>query len=348
MSKYSSFKTQQLLVEGWRTFMIEQQPINQQSQQVAKPQLTPQNIKQSIVDLARQPVKEKGPNQQTKKMFNDPKILAQLQQLVKSGKIVDAINFFKQNVTGDDFIEIAQIETQIEKAASSSVKEQKMMRGKSSRPIASAIEAASGLAEKGLTTLGGGDIVKGLNKFAGYSAFTVLSGMILANLLQAATTKNPASLKDAIELIPHLKNSLTLSNSGQLAQFIQDTGQQMTSQIAENTQYHGAHLDDGTLVCEACLEELLESQRTIIQEAKYQGRTVTLNKPFLTPDGPKKRSVYVKDPKTGNVKKVNFGDKNLRIKKSNPKRRKSFRARHKCHQKKDKTTSGYWSCKFWE
>ena len=122
----------------------------------------------------------------------------------------------------------------------------------------------------------------------------------------------------------------------------------LIEEVEEQSEYHGAHLDDGTLVCEACLQELLESDRTIIQEAKYQGRTVTLNKPFLTPDGPKKRSVYVKNPKTGNVKKVNFGDPNMRIKKSDPKRRKSFRARHKCSQKKDKTSAGYWSCKFWE
>ena len=50
--------------------------------------------------------------------------------------------------------------------------------------------------------------------------------------------------------------------------------------------------------------------------------------------------------KTG-YKRVHYGDPNLRIKKSNPKRRKSFRARHKCSQKKDKTTPGYWSCKNW-
>jgi len=80
-------------------------------------------------------------------------------------------------------------------------------------------------------------------------------------------------------------------------------------------------------------------------EAEYQGRKVTLNKPMQ--GDVKKFKVYVKDPKTGNVKKVNFGDPNMRIKKSNPERRKSFRARHKCHQKKDKTTAGYWSCKAW-
>jgi len=83
-----------------------------------------------------------------------------------------------------------------------------------------------------------------------------------------------------------------------------------------------------------------------IQEAEYKGRKVTLGKPFYTPDGPKKSSVYVKNAK-GNVVKVNFGDPNMEIKKDNPSNRKSFRARHKCSEKKDKTTPGYWSCKAW-
>lgn len=109
--------------------------------------------------------------------------------------------------------------------------------------------------------------------------------------------------------------------------------------------YEGAHLDDGTLVCEACLEELLESQRTIIEEAKYQGRTVTLNKP--TKGDVKKFKVYVKDPSTGNVKKVNFGDPNMKIKKNIPARRKSFRARHNCDNPGPKTKARYWSCKKW-
>ncbi|NDG32473.1 hypothetical protein EB118_20665, partial [bacterium] len=73
----------------------------------------------------------------------------------------------------------------------------------------------------------------------------------------------------------------------------------------------------------------------------------TLNKPFLTPDGPKKRSVYVKDPSTGNVKKVNFGDPNMTIKKNDPERRKSFRARHHCEDPGPKTKARYWSCRAW-
>ena len=72
----------------------------------------------------------------------------------------------------------------------------------------------------------------------------------------------------------------------------------------------------------------------------------TLNKPFRTPKGPKKFSVYVKNKK-GNVVKVNFGDPNMEIKRDDPKRRKAFRARHNCDTAKDKTTPKYWSCRMW-
>ena len=81
-----------------------------------------------------------------------------------------------------------------------------------------------------------------------------------------------------------------------------------------------------------------------LEEAEYRGRKVKLNKPFRTPEGPKKFAVYVKNKK-GNVIKVNFGDPNMRIKKYDPKARKSFVARHKCHTAKDKTSPRYWSCK---
>ncbi len=71
-----------------------------------------------------------------------------------------------------------------------------------------------------------------------------------------------------------------------------------------------------------------------------------LSKPWLTPDGPKKRSVCVKNG-SENVVKVNFGDPKMEIKRDNPKNKKSFRARHKCSQAKDRTTPKYWSCKMW-
>jgi len=93
------------------------------------------------------------------------------------------------------------------------------------------------------------------------------------------------------------------------------------------------------------LEITEHSEPIIFQEAEYQGRKVKLGKPMQ--GDVKKFKVYVKDPKTGNVKKVNFGQKGMVIKKDNPGARKSFRARHKCDQKKDRTTAGYWSCRKW-
>jgi len=102
------------------------------------------------------------------------------------------------------------------------------------------------------------------------------------------------------------------------------------------------------------IEEILDLQEDYdnydwgdkVEEAKYQGRTVKLNKPFRTSGGPKKFAVYVMN-KQGNVVIVRFGDPNMSIKRDDPERRKSFRARHNCSQKKDRTTPGYWSCKFW-
>lgn len=74
--------------------------------------------------------------------------------------------------------------------------------------------------------------------------------------------------------------------------------------------------------------------------ATYQGRKVTLNKPMK--GDVKKFKVYVRG-ENGRVVKVNFGDPNMTIKKSNPARRKSFRARHKCSNPGPKTKARYWS-----
>jgi translation initiation factor IF-1 len=86
-----------------------------------------------------------------------------------------------------------------------------------------------------------------------------------------------------------------------------------------------------------------EIEEDIIEEAKHRGKNVKLNKPFRTSGGPKKFAVYVKS-KSGGIKKVTFGDPKLKVKNANKKAAKSFRARHRCDQKKDRTTAGYWSC----
>lgn len=81
-----------------------------------------------------------------------------------------------------------------------------------------------------------------------------------------------------------------------------------------------------------------------VNEAEYQGRKVSLGKPMA--GDVKKSKVYVKGPK-GNVVKVNFGDPNMKIKKSNPARRKSFRARHNCANPGPRWKARYWSCRAW-
>ena len=109
----------------------------------------------------------------------------------------------------------------------------------------------------------------------------------------------------------------------------------------------------------ATLEDTDDGDSNVVMEtmdeAKYQGREVTLNKPMA--GDVKKSKVYVRDPATGNIKKVNFGhggktakrlgQKTMKIKKSNPARRKSFRARHNCANPGPKTKARYWSCRAW-
>ena len=119
---------------------------------------------------------------------------------------------------------------------------------------------------------------------------------------------------------------------------------------------HDAMLEKIGVCCEDCKEDkqhvtswkVFKEQNfwgEIEEAAEYQGRKVTLNKP--TKGDVKKSKVYVKNDK-GNVVKVEFGDPNMEIKRDDPARRKSFRARHNCDNPGPKYKARYWSCKFWE
>jgi hypothetical protein len=102
---------------------------------------------------------------------------------------------------------------------------------------------------------------------------------------------------------------------------------------------------DLKLMTAAELNQILRDiQSGKITEAEYQGRKVPLGKPMA--GDVKKSKVYVRKP-NGKVVKVNFGDKNMTIKKSNPKRRKSFRARHNCQNPGPRWKARYWSCRAW-
>ncbi len=106
------------------------------------------------------------------------------------------------------------------------------------------------------------------------------------------------------------------------------------SDAGETAYYKGKKVK---LDCPFVLNEL-------VNEANYKGKKVNINKPFRTPGENKKFAVYVKT-KSGNIKKVRFGDPKLKVKNNNPSRAKSFRARHKCHEKNDKEKPGYWACR---
>jgi hypothetical protein len=101
-----------------------------------------------------------------------------------------------------------------------------------------------------------------------------------------------------------------------------------------------AAIDNGDYICETDNDSGMS-----LLEAEYHGRQVKLGKPM--PGDVKKSKVYVRNPKTGKVIKVNFGDPNMRIKKSNPARRRSFRARHNCANPGPRTKARYWSCSKW-
>ena len=97
-----------------------------------------------------------------------------------------------------------------------------------------------------------------------------------------------------------------------------------------------------SFIKEDCTCEELE-----ITEAEYQGKSVTLNNPFRLPSGNKKKfGVYVTNKK-GNIVKVTFGDPNMEIKRDDPGRRASFRARHGCDTPGPKWKAKYWSCYQW-
>jgi hypothetical protein len=137
---------------------------------------------------------------------------------------------------------------------------------------------------------------------------------------------------DFDDLPPWVQDKITIAdhNMDAIINYLEEQLEMMYSyeSLKDNPEFSKIHNQEGT---------------AMMNEAEYHGRKVSLGKPFRTSGGPKKFSVYVKN-KSGNVVKVNFGDPNLKVRNANPERAKSFRARHKCDQKKDRTTPGYWSC----
>lgn len=176
------------------------------------------------------------------------------------------------------------------------------------------------------------------------------------NILQrAATTEQFKIFYSAIELAQNsdpVKRNAALLAGIQRAQ--KDFATVDESNIVGLVKIAFKHLENGMRYIEALgssssASSATADRRTItkygeLDEAEYRGRKVPLGKPMK--GDVKKSKVYVKKP-NGTVVKVNFGDKNMRIKKSNPKRRKSFRARHNCANPGPRWKARYWSCRAW-
>ena len=166
-----------------------------------------------------------------------------------------------------------------------------------------------------------------------------------------------SSMKDRIAELAIDDNAKTSAFTA-LAQVEDDIAQEIKGSFPEEESYEPfPEGDEFNIEDDEDFEEVLgplgfPEDETELFDAEYRGRKVPLNKPMR--GDVKKFKVYVKDPKSGNVKKVNFGHggtsakrKTMRIRKSNPKARKSFRARHNCANPGPKTKARYWSCRKW-
>ena len=166
-----------------------------------------------------------------------------------------------------------------------------------------------------------------------------------------------SSMKDRIAELA-IDDDAKTSAFTALAQVEDDIAQEIKGSFPEEESYQPfPEADEFNIEEDEDFEEVLgplgfPEDETELFDAEYRGRKVPLNKPMR--GDVKKFKVYVKDPKSGNVKKVNFGHggtsakrKTMRIRKSNPKARKSFRARHNCANPGPKTKARYWSCRKW-
>ena len=203
-------------------------------------------------------------------------------------------------------------------------------------------------------------------------------------------TEAVEQVEKLVEDVEEVEDMITrrIMNHPEFSDMVREYGiEQITQAIADTAEFHGDDDDEiGSSDISAMVNDTIRSLKRVIEgedyhystgerfkkkdedgpdeeqrdrtraekmdEAEYQGRKVKLNKPMQ--GDVKKFKVYVKDPKTGNVKKVNFGHggssvkgKAMKIRKNNPKARKSFRARHNCDNPGPKTKARYWSCRKW-
>jgi len=201
-------------------------------------------------------------------------------------------------------------------------------------------------------------IAKGAAKLAG-KAITGTAKLAGKSALDVANYATDGQLKKGIN---YVKDAYKDTEATEASESLADHFMRFASKVSAAEQGHSVDIDKLRIELNA-LDERLEAIKSEESEETFNqlyDRYITTNEedaervdkdrmkcnsPRRTSGGSKK--FVVKACKDGKEKVVRFGDPNMKIKKSNPKRRKSFRARHKCDQKKDKFSAGYWSCKKW-
>jgi hypothetical protein len=161
--------------------------------------------------------------------------------------------------------------------------------------------------------------------------------MRLINLIPLKEMENPCW--KGYEMVgTKKKNGKEVPNCVPIKEEIEDNGY-------DELDVEPEEIDDFIEFLKAYKNTLEEANCNCVYEAEYQGRDVKLGKPMQ--GDVKKFKVYVKNPKTGKIIKVNFGQKGMKIRKSNPAARKSFRARMNCDNPGPRTKANYWSCRKW-
>ncbi len=152
--------------------------------------------------------------------------------------------------------------------------------------------------------------------------------------------------------LPLSRKSITMENGQEIelgkiyngtgfSKVTEDVDDDWTDEYDVENEYD---MDDFISFMKTKMKEKEMYSESTLEEAEYQGRKVQLGKPMA--GDVKKFKVYVKNP-AGRVVKVNFGQKGVKIKKNNPERRKSFRARHNCDNPGPRHKARYWSCRKW-
>lgn len=185
----------------------------------------------------------------------------------------------------------------------------------------------------------------------------IIKESLQQHLDKSLILKNRAVVSESLQY--HIDNDLTLTNN--IFRVYSEGYFELVNEVRELWEDDSIKLnEEDRLVVESDLgkrvkvgEEIVyldapyileyEIEEDILEEARLRGKNIKLGKPFKTSGESKKFAVYVKS-KSGGVKKVTFGNSILNVKNSNKKAAKSFRAIHKCSEKKDRTTAGYWSC----